>query len=112
RAALQVPLPEGFHVQSNKPRDPNLIATELTVDPPAGVAVAVIVFPATVDLKLVGTTDPPLAVFEHNFTIGVRFSSSIASGPVVVPAHLRYQACNDTACFPPKTADVKFSWRG
>ena len=31
RVALQVALPDGFHVQSNKPRDPNLIPTELQV---------------------------------------------------------------------------------
>src|SRR5262249_25759690 len=36
RAALAVRLPEGFHVQSNKPRDPSLIATDLTVDAPDG----------------------------------------------------------------------------
>ena len=39
RAALQVRLPKGFHVQSNKPRDPLLIPTVVTVDRPAGVSV-------------------------------------------------------------------------
>ena len=39
-------LPDGFHVQSNKPRDPLLIPTELTVDAPAGVTVEEVVFPA------------------------------------------------------------------
>jgi len=34
RTALAVKLPEGLHVQSNKPRDPLLIATELTIDAP------------------------------------------------------------------------------
>ena len=36
RVALQVSLPETFHVQSNKPRDPSLIATELSDRRPAG----------------------------------------------------------------------------
>ena len=111
RAALQVELPDGFHVQSNKPRDPNLIPTELTFDLPAGVTVAEVVFPTPVDAKLVGA-DQPLAVFERAFTIGVRFTMAAAAGPVTVPAHLRYQACNDTTCFAPKNADVQFSWRG
>ena len=66
RLALQVELPKGFHVQSNKPRDPLLIATELAVDPPAGAAVAEVVFPAPVDLKQLGA-DEPLAVFEEHF---------------------------------------------
>ena len=107
RVALQVTLPEGFHVQSNKPRDPTLIPTELTVDAPAGVTVAEIVFPPTVDLKLVGV-DQPLAVFERTFAIGVRLhvASTVAPGERQVPAQLRYQACNDTTCFAPTTADA------
>ena len=39
RAALKVALPEGLHTQSNKPRDPLLIPTELTIDAPATVTV-------------------------------------------------------------------------
>jgi thiol:disulfide interchange protein DsbD len=105
RAALQVALPEGFHVQSDQPRDPTLIPTVLTVNPPAGVTVTEIVFPTPVDLKQFGL-DQPLAVFERVFPIGVQLTlaRSIASGDIIVPAHLRYQACNDTTCFAPKTA--------
>ena len=35
RVALKISLPEGLHTQSNKPRDPLLIPTELTIDAPA-----------------------------------------------------------------------------
>ena len=45
RAALQVTLPEGFHVQSNRPRDASLIPTELAVDSVSGVHATEIVFP-------------------------------------------------------------------
>jgi thiol:disulfide interchange protein DsbD len=110
RAALQVVLPEGFHVQSDKPRDPTLIPTVLTVNPPEGVTVTEIVFPTPVDLNQLGI-DQPLAVFERAFPIGVQFTvaRSVSRGELVVPAHLRYQACNDTTCFAPKTADAE--WR-
>jgi thioredoxin:protein disulfide reductase len=110
RAALQVVLPEGFHVQSDKPRDPTLIPTVLTVNPPEGVTVTEIVFPTPVDLNQLGI-DQPLAVFERAFPIGVQFTvaRSVPRGELVVPAHLRYQACNDTTCFAPKTADAE--WR-
>ena len=110
RAALEVALPEGFHVQSNKPLDPSLIATELRVDAPDGVVVTEVVFPTPVELKQLGI-DQPLAVFERVFPIGVQFTvaASVAKGDLVVPAHLRYQACNDTTCFAPKTADAE--WR-
>src|SRR5947207_1757369 len=105
RAALTVTLPDGFHVQSNKPRDPDLIATELSVDAPAGVTVKEVVFPPAIDLKQIGVTQP-LAVFERRFSIGVplAFASNLATGSIDVPARLRYQACNDTTCFAPTTA--------
>ena len=86
RGALTVALPEGFHVQSNKPRDPDLIATELSVDAPAGVTVKEVVFPAAVDLRQAGV-DKPLAVFERNFALGVQLTvaPTVAAGAVVVP---------------------------
>ena len=56
RVAVKVVLPEGLHTQSNKPRDPNLIPTELTIDAPAGVTVDEIVFPKPTDFKLKGST--------------------------------------------------------
>ena len=109
RLALQVSLPQGFHVQSNKPRDPLLIATELTVEPPAGVSVAEVVFPPPVDLKQAGA-DQPLAVFEQNFLVGVRVAVAPgATGEIVVPARLRYQACNDTTCFAPTNLTTQWT---
>jgi thiol:disulfide interchange protein DsbD len=107
RAAVQAKLPEGFHVQSNKPRDPSLIPTRLTFDAVPSVAVAEVVFPPPVDQKVLGY-DEPLAVFEREFPIGVQFAVSTGAPPgdVAVPGHLRYQACNENTCFPPKTIDV------
>src|SRR5438309_8504065 len=72
RAALQVKLPEGFHVQSNKPRDPSLIPTTLRFDAADPVKVREVVFPPPVDQKVLGY-DQPLAVFEREFAIGVEF---------------------------------------
>ena len=112
RAALEVALPEGLHVQSNKPRDPLLIPTVLDLNPPEGVTVREIVFPDAIDFKLAGA-DQPLAVFERVFAIGVQFdvAASVARGALVVPGRLRYQACNDTVCFAPRTAAIEWTLR-
>ena len=106
RVALRVSLPEGLHTQSNKPRDPLLIPTELTIDAPAGVTVGEIVFPPSTDLKQAGQ-DQPLAVFEQTFGIGVQFAIApgVTAGRIVVPFHLRYQACDANLCYAPSTAD-------
>jgi thiol:disulfide interchange protein len=110
RAALQVRLPDTLHVQSNAPRDPSLIPTVLTVEPPAGVTVGEIVFPPAQELAQVGIEEP-LAVFPHEFAIGVRFDvgASAAHGPVEVPGTLRYQACDENLCYAPATADVRWT---
>ena len=110
RGALTVSLPAGFHVQSNKPRDPSLIATELSIDAPDGVSVKEIVFPTPVDLKQQGA-DQPLAVFKESFAIGVQFALApgMSHGPVKVPARLHYQACDDTTCFAPTNASAEWT---
>jgi thioredoxin:protein disulfide reductase len=110
RVALRVSLPEGLHTQSNKPRDPLLIPTELTIDAPAGVTVKEIVFPPATDLKQVGQ-DQPLAVFEQTFAIGVQLAvvPSLAPGKLAVPFHLRYQACDANLCYAPSTAEGQWS---
>jgi thioredoxin:protein disulfide reductase len=110
RVALKVSLPEGLHTQSNTPRDPLLIPTVLTIDPTVGVTVEEIVFPPSTDLKQAGQ-DQPLAVFEQTFTIGVQLSlaSAVPVGDLIVPAHLRYQACDANLCYPPSSADLQWT---
>ena len=109
RLALKVSLPETLHTQSNRPLDATLIPTVLTVDAPAGVTVDEIVYPSAVELKQQGL-DEPLMVFEHEFLIGVQVTlgPTVAAGDLVLPARLRYQACNDMMCFSPAT--VEFAW--
>jgi thiol:disulfide interchange protein DsbD len=110
RAALQVSLPETFHVQSNKPRDPDLIPTVLRVDPPAGVTVEEIVYPKSTEIQQLGQT---LDVFEREFPIGValRIAAGTPPGDITVPVHLRYQACDDKVCYAPLTADSHWTLR-
>ena len=109
RLRLRVALPKGFHVQADKPRDPALVATVLTVTPPRGTTLVGVTYPKPVDLKQAGAPQP-LAVFEEVFEIVVqlRLQPSVAAGKLTVPASLRYQACNDSICFIPTRAET--SW--
>src|SRR6478672_312423 len=108
RVALKVSLPEGLHTQSNKPRDENLIPTELSVTAPPGVTVKEIVWPPATDLKQNGAL---LAVFEQTFAIGVELAidSSVRPGDLIVPAGLRYQACDANLCYAPASAVVQWT---
>lgn len=107
---LEVALPADIHVQAHEPRDPLLIPTVLTVQPPAGVTVDGISYPAPAELPQAGRVDA-LLVLGPVFAIDVRLSigADVAPGELLVPAVLRYQACNDAVCFPPARASVE--WR-
>ena len=109
RAALRIRLPEGYHTNSNKPRDELLIPIELKAQPPAGVSVIETVYPAPTDLKQRGA-EQPLSVFEREFTIGVAMhvASGTAPGALTIPARLHYQACDETMCYAPVTMET--SW--
>ena len=110
RVALQVSLPEGLHTQSNKPRDPLLIPTEITIDAPSGVTVDEIVWPPSTDFVSAGQ-DKPLAVFEHEFAIGIPLTVAATAPPgeIAVPVKLRYQACDANLCYPPTTAQSQWT---
>ncbi len=112
RVAFTFALPEGLHVQSDQPRDPALIATLLTIEPPPGVRVTHLIFPHSTDFTLKGQTEP-LAVFGHEFVAGaeLEIAGSVAAGDIVIPARLRYQACDDKACFRPITATTAWTLR-
>jgi DsbC/DsbD-like thiol-disulfide interchange protein len=112
RVALKVQLPEGFHMNSNRPRDPLLIPVTLAIPGPnqtmpAGVSVSEIVFPEAKDLDQRGTV---LSVFEQGFIIGVvlKVDPGVAQGALAVPGRLRYQACDETMCYIPTS--VETSW--
>jgi DsbC/DsbD-like thiol-disulfide interchange protein len=97
-------------VQSNKPRDQSLIPTVLTIDAPAGVTVDAVHYPKPTDLAQPNRKDP-LAVYGSEFEIGVKVSlgPNVAAGDLVLPATLRYQACNETVCFPPARAAAQWT---
>jgi thiol:disulfide interchange protein len=110
KAALEVKLQENFHVHSNKPLDPLLIPTVLTVEPPAGLTLAGTAYPDAIMLTTKFSAEP-LAVYEERFVLGalLRASPDLAPGAYTVPATLRYQACDDEKCFPPKTLKLEFT---
>jgi thiol:disulfide interchange protein DsbD len=109
RLAVTVSLPPKLHVQSDKPRDPSLIPTVLTVEAPAGVQVANLIYPHPEDFLLEGEK-VPLLVFDNEFVVGatIRIDASVAAGTLTIPGRFRYQACDDKMCFQPRTE--RFEW--
>lgn len=56
-------------------------------------------------------SDKPLSVFSGDFSILTRFRVPAAAplGMQVISGKLRYQACNNKECLPPRTAEIKLT---
>ncbi len=112
RAALEVRLPAGYHTNSNKPRETNLIPLTIRFGPlPAGIGVKEVVFPDAIDLVQKGASQP-LSVFDGDFAIGalLTVAPNTPAGDVRVPVEMRYQACNETMCFIPVRIPTSWSF--
>lgn len=105
QGVVTVAIEDGWHINSAKPLDEYAIPTELTLDP-ATATLTGVTYPQHRMQKFSFSGDKEIAVYEH--AIEIPFSATLAAGATVVKASLRYQACNDTVCLPPRnaTADI------
>lgn len=99
-------LQAGYHVNSNKPNEDYLIPLKLswTSEP---LQVAEVAYPKA-ETEKASFSDKPLSVYSGSFDIVTTFKvpASAPNGMAIVSGKLRYQACNDRLCLPPKTVDV------
>jgi hypothetical protein len=104
--SLRASLPAGYHANSNKPTESYLIPLTLkwtggpldvdSIDYPKG------------KLEKYSFSDKPLSVVTGEFAITTKFrvKSGASSGPAQETGSLRYQACDNHACYPPKNVPV------
>ena len=104
---LNATLNEGFHTNSHTPAETYLIPLTLKWNP-GPVEAAEVEYPKPSMLKL-PFEEKPLSVLSGKFSFTTKFKVTAGTqpGPVTVMGKLRYQACNDKACFAPKTVEVK-----
>jgi DsbC/DsbD-like thiol-disulfide interchange protein len=112
QAKIPVTVESGFHVNSNKPSDEYLIPLKLTWTATGALEGGEIAYPKPT-LEKYEFSEKPLSVFTGNFNLTANFkvAPNAPAGPGVAAGKLRYQACNDKACFPPKTVDVSVSYQ-
>lgn len=104
---LSIRIRNGYHINSDTPADSYLIPTRLMWDAP-GFKTASVKYPEAETVKY-DFSDKPLSVYSGTIQI-----TSTLTAPAKIPAGLteltgkfRYQACNEKACLPPRTADFK-----
>jgi len=100
----------GFHINSNRPNSELLIPTTLHLDPPTDLSLGNMLYPAGEQLSFPFAPDEKLSVYSGDFkvTATARTVGSIRPGTYRVHGELKYQACDDHACYPPKSAQVAF----
>lgn len=106
-ATFELVLRPGYHVNSNTPSDEYLIPLKFTWQDGGAQAVDV-VFPKPKAEKY-EFSDKPLSVFSGTFKVETKFRilPAAPSGPGFIIGKLRYQACSDKFCLPPKNIDIK-----
>lgn len=103
----------GFHVNSHQPSEPELIPTELKFSPPPDLMIAKVQYPAGVLTSFPFDPTQKLSVYSGDLTVKavVLTAPNAAAGGYTVHGELKYQACDNNACYPPKRLPVQFDVR-
>ena len=101
---LHFRIQQNLHINSHAPRSEYLIPTVFSVPETSGVKLADATYPPGTDFTLPADPDQKLSVYTGDFTIQAKIVST--PGNHLIEAKLRYQACDQTQCLPPKTITV------
>ena len=112
QATLVMDIPSGYHVNSSRPLEKFLVPTQLKIEAPQGIRIGAVTYPRPV-LRRFKFSKNKVSVYEGRATmrVNVIVPASFASASAELKARLRYQSCNDEACFPPQTREVSL-WLG
>lgn len=112
RAVVEMNIPDGFHVNSNRPLEKFLIPTKLEIEAPEGIRVSAVSYPRALLRKLKFSKNR-VAVFEGRtlMRFNVTVPASFGSDYTELKARLKYQSCNDEVCFPPQTKEFRIPVR-
>jgi len=107
---LRFHVSNGYHVNSNKPAEEFMIPTALHLDAANDILLGKIDYPEGRDMSFEFAPDQKLNVYTGNFTVGVlvRVLHTATPGKYAMRGSLKYQACDDRACYPPKNLPVQF----
>ena len=107
---LDFRVPPGYHINSNTPKSEFLIPTALKMDLPTDIVLGKIQYPAGEDRAFPFSPYEKLSVYSGDFTIAVAVHPllSVVPGKYEMRGVLRYQACDNAACYPPKNLPVSF----
>ena len=109
RGSVVLSIPGGLHVNSNRPASEYAIPTTVKLSG-SGVKVSGVSYPRGRNRKF-QFSENVINVYEGRaaFPFTVTVPANFRGNTVRVRAVVRYQACTDEVCYPPKTTEVTLS---
>lgn len=100
-----------FHINSNKPKSELLIPTVLKLQAAEPVSLVAVKYPLGQDIAFPFAPNEKLSVYSGDFAITavIKALPKAAPGQYPVAGELRFQACDRSACYPPRSTPVKFT---
>ena len=102
---LHFKVQNGFHVNSHTPKSDYLLPTKLELGSAAGVQTAGLEYPPGTVYRLNFEPNEKLDVYSGVFTL--KLTVMATAGEHKLAGTLRYQACDQAACYPPKALPVE-----
>lgn len=111
RATVVLTIPGGLHVNSNRPNSEYQIPTTVRASS-SGARIGSVSYPRGRNRKF-SFSDTALNVYEGRatFTFNVTVPASFKGSSVSVRVAVKYQACTNEVCYPPKTKDITLTAR-
>ncbi len=111
RATVVLNIPGGLHVNSSRPNSEYAVATSVRATS-GGVKIGAVTYPRGVNRKF-AFSENSINVYEGRatFTFPVTVPASFKGNSISVRVAVKYQACTEEVCYPPKTKDVTLTAR-
>jgi DsbC/DsbD-like thiol-disulfide interchange protein len=111
KGTIVMNIPNGLHVNSSRPNTEYAIPTSVNLSAP-GVKVGTVMYPRGANRKF-EFSDDTLNVYENRavFNFNVAVPANYKGNTVKIRAVVRYQACTDQVCYPPKNKEITLTAR-
>ena len=109
KGSVVLSIPGGLHVNSSRPNSQYAIATNVRVSG-QGLKTSTIRYPAGRNRKF-SFSENEINVYEGRtvFPFSVTVPANFGGDSIKVRAVVKYQACTEEVCYPPKTKEVTFT---
>ena len=111
RGMITMSIPGGLHVNSDRPSSEYSIPTTVSISS-RGVKISRVSYPRGANRKF-GFSETPINVYQGTvrFPFTVTVPAKYRGRTISLRAVVRYQACTNEVCYPPKNKEITFTAR-